>query len=35
MMAAIKQEGDEKASKSFSFLYLPNLIGATLGTSFR
>lgn len=32
MMAAIKQEGDEKASKSFSFLYLPNLIGATLGT---
>ena len=32
MMAAIKQEGDAKASKSFSFLYLPNLIGATLGT---
>lgn len=32
MMAPIKQEGDVKASKSFSFLYLPNLIGATLGT---
>ena len=32
MMAAIKQEGGAKASKSFSFLYLPNIIGATLGS---
>ena len=31
MMAAIKQEGSAKAAKSFSFLYLPNIIGATAG----
>lgn len=31
MMAAIRQEVGAKASKSFSFLYLPNIIGATLG----
>lgn len=34
MMAAIKQEGGAKASKSFSFLYLPNIIGATAGAVF-
>jgi len=31
MMAAIKQDGSEKNAKSFSFLYLPNIIGATAG----
>jgi predicted membrane-bound spermidine synthase len=31
MMAAIRQEGSAKAAKSFSFLYLPNIIGATAG----
>ena len=31
MMAAIKQEGGAKVSKSFSYLYLPNIIGATVG----
>ncbi len=31
MMAAIKQEGSAEEVKSFSFLYLPNIIGATAG----
>ena len=31
MMAAIEQESSAKAAKSFSYLYLPNIIGATAG----
>src|SRR5579884_3851818 len=31
MMAAIKQESSAKAARSFSYLYLPNIIGATAG----
>jgi predicted membrane-bound spermidine synthase len=31
MMAAIKQEGSAKVAKAFSYLYLPNIIGATGG----
>ncbi len=31
MMAAIEQESSAKAARSFSYLYLPNIIGATAG----